>query len=78
MKQIQKFIKNKLGSNADLLNTELIDKTLSLSEQKEDLIKYIYPLMPMEDKLKELIQGQQMFIPKTKRDIWKEIRGCWN
>ncbi len=78
MKQINKCIKNKLGSNDDLISNDLVDNTLTLSEQKEDLRKYIEPLMSMEDKLKDLIQsmpmGENM---KSKQQIWKEIRGCW-
>ena len=78
MQQIQRYIKLKLKDNFDLLDKALIDNSLTLSEQKEDLRKYIEPLMDFEDKIPKLIQSYPMgFNTPTKQDIWKIIRGCW-
>lgn len=78
MKQIHRYIKSKLKDNVDLIDIQLIDNSLTYKEQKEDLRKYINPLINFEDKLKDLIQNYPMgFNTLSKKDIWHRIRVCW-
>ena len=78
MKPIQKHIKSKLKDNSDLIDTALIDNTLTAEENQTILNGYINPLLSIEDKIPELIQEQQTFISKSKQQIWKEVRCCFN
>ncbi len=79
MKQIQKYINTKLKENKDLIDNKEIDITLTYEEQKTLVDEKINPLLNIDEKLKELIQSQQMgFNTPSKKDVWKIVRGCWN
>ena len=77
MRKIERFIKSKLKENSDLIDNAVIDHSLTYEEQQTELRKYINPLMPIEDKLQDLISKTKAE-PINKRFIWQNIRIMFN
>ena len=78
MKLIEKHIKRKLKDNSDLIDSQIIDSSLSYDEQKTEIEAYLNLMLSQEEKeeeelknrsFKSLIDEQMSRTHKIKRQI---------